>query len=99
MTRARQIWANVCSNGIEESVSQYFHLQQREAAGQVKDLEHALDEIRHLEQERGDLWAQAAHDLRGNLGVVAFLRETRNLNSYPPESVSSPMMYKEDPMG
>jgi signal transduction histidine kinase len=71
MTRARQIWANVCSNGIEESVSQYFHLQQREAAGQVKDLEHALDEIRHLEQERGDLWAQAAHDLRGNLGVVA----------------------------
>jgi signal transduction histidine kinase len=71
MTRARQIWATLCSSGIEESVSQYFSLQQREAAGHVKDLEHALDEIRHLEQERGDLWRQAAHDLRGNLGIVA----------------------------
>jgi signal transduction histidine kinase len=71
MTLARQIWASLCSSGIEESVSQYFCLQQREAAGHVKDLEHALDEIRHLEQERGDLWRQAAHDLRGNLGIVA----------------------------
>jgi signal transduction histidine kinase len=37
----------------------------------VKDLEAALEEIRELEQQRGDLWRQAAHDLRGNLGVVA----------------------------
>jgi signal transduction histidine kinase len=28
--------------------------------------------IRALEQQRADLWRQAAHDLRGNLGVVAF---------------------------
>jgi signal transduction histidine kinase len=71
MTRARQVWTELCAGGIEESVSQYFSLQQREAAGHVKDLEAALDEIRQLEQERGDLWQQAAHDLRGNLGVVA----------------------------
>ena len=68
---ARRTWAALCSTGIEESVSQYFQLQQQEAAGHVKDLESALIEIRQLEQQRADLWRQAAHDLRGNLGVVA----------------------------
>jgi signal transduction histidine kinase len=68
---ARRVWAAMCSTGIEESVGQFFELQQQEAAGQVKDLESALAEIRELEQQRGDLWRQAAHDLRGNLGVVA----------------------------
>jgi signal transduction histidine kinase len=68
---ARRIWAALCSTGIEESVAQYFALQQREAAGHVQDLEAALQEIRALELQRADLWRQAAHDLRGNLGVVA----------------------------
>jgi signal transduction histidine kinase len=71
LTQVRQVWTNLCSRDIEESVSQYFALQQREAAGHVSDLEQALDEIRRLERERGDQWRQAAHDLRGNLGVVA----------------------------
>jgi signal transduction histidine kinase len=68
---ARRVWAALCSTGIEESVAQYFELQQQEAAGHVKDLESALKEIQELEQQRADLWRQAAHDLRGNLGVVA----------------------------
>ncbi|MDB6084020.1 MAG: histidine kinase [Gammaproteobacteria bacterium] len=68
---ARRIWAALCCTGIEESVGQYFELQQQEAAGEVRDLESALAEIRELEQQRADLWRQAAHDLRGNLGVVA----------------------------
>jgi signal transduction histidine kinase len=68
---ARRIWAALCSTGIEESVGKYFQLQQQEAVGQVKDLEGALVEIRELERQRADLWRQAAHDLRGNLGVVA----------------------------
>jgi signal transduction histidine kinase len=71
MTRARQVWTSLCSTGIEESVSQYFNLQQQEAAGHIKDLEIVLEQIRELEQQRGDQWRQAAHDLRGNLGVVA----------------------------
>ncbi|MEA3133575.1 MAG: hypothetical protein QOG17_1421 [Gammaproteobacteria bacterium] len=71
MAAARRMWAALCSTGVEESVAQYFQLQQQEAVGQVKDLERALDEVRELEQQRGDLWRQAAHDLRGNLGVVA----------------------------
>jgi signal transduction histidine kinase len=71
MRRARQIWTRLCSEGIEASVNQYFMLQQQEAAGHVKDLESALHELRAGEQERSQMWQQAAHDLRGNLGVVA----------------------------
>jgi signal transduction histidine kinase len=71
MAQAREIWTDLCSAAIEESVTQYFDLQQQEAAGHVEDLERALEHIRELEQQRGDLWRQAAHDLRGNLGVVA----------------------------
>jgi signal transduction histidine kinase len=71
MSRAREVWAILLSSGIEASVHQYFLLQQQEAAGHVKDLESALEDVRALEQQRGALWQQAAHDLRGNLGVVA----------------------------
>jgi signal transduction histidine kinase len=71
MATARRIWAALCSTGIEESVGQFFELQQQEAAGHVKDLESALADIQQLEEQRADLWRQAAHDLRGNLGVVA----------------------------
>ena len=71
LTRAQQVWSALCSISIEESVSQYFAMQQEEAAGHVKDLESALQQIRELEQQRGEIWRQAAHDLRGNLSVVA----------------------------
>lgn len=71
LSRAREVWTTLCGTAIEESVTQYFSLQQREATGHAQDLEHALEEIKLLEQQRGDQWRQAAHDLRGNLGVVA----------------------------
>jgi signal transduction histidine kinase len=68
---ARRVWAAMCSTGIEQSVGQFFELQQQEAAGHVKDLESVLTDIQTLEQQRGDLWREMAHDLRGNLGIVA----------------------------
>jgi signal transduction histidine kinase len=71
MARAYALWSKLCASTVEESVNQYFDLQQQEALGQVKDLECALAELRTLEEQQGDLWRQAAHDLRGNLGVVA----------------------------
>jgi signal transduction histidine kinase len=37
----------------------------------VRDVEKALEQVRELEQHRAELWREAAHDLRGNLGVVA----------------------------
>ncbi len=71
MSHARELWATLCGTAIEESVAQYFALQQQEATGHLKDLEQALEEVRALEKQRADQWQQAAHDLRGNLGVVA----------------------------
>ncbi len=71
MAEARRIWARQCSDAISASVSQYFELQQLEASSQIRDLEQALQVLRELDQERAQLWHQAAHDLRGGLGVVA----------------------------
>jgi signal transduction histidine kinase len=71
MAFARRVWTRLSSDGIEASVHQYFTLQQQESAGHVQDLESALDGLRLVEHERNEVWRQAAHDLRGNLGVVA----------------------------
>ena len=71
LTRAHQVWTALCTTSIEESVSQYFALRQREAAGHVKDLESALAQLQEIERQRVEAWQQAAHDLRGNLSVVA----------------------------
>lgn len=71
MAEARRIWARHCGDAISASVSQYFQLQQIEAGTHIRDLEQALQSLRELEQERAGLWQQAAHDLRGSLGVVA----------------------------
>jgi signal transduction histidine kinase len=71
MPEVRRIWARQCGAAISASTSQYFELQQIEASSHVKDLENALAQLRELEQQRAQLWQQAAHDLRGNLGVVA----------------------------
>ncbi|MDR7269742.1 signal transduction histidine kinase [Pelomonas saccharophila] len=71
MADARRIWAQQCGEAISASVSQYFQLQQIEASSHIRDLEQALQSLRELELERARLWQEAAHDLRGNLGVVA----------------------------
>ncbi|MEO6277275.1 MAG: sensor histidine kinase [Roseateles sp.] len=71
MAEARRIWARQCGDAVSASVSQYFQLQQIEAGSHIRDLDHALQSLRELEQERARLWQEAAHDLRGGLGVVA----------------------------
>ncbi len=70
MSAARRVWAELCTGGASESVSKYFDLQQIEAKGHVGDLAQALEQVRELERSRAELWRQAAHDLRGNVGVV-----------------------------
>ncbi|MDI1259975.1 HAMP domain-containing sensor histidine kinase [Aquabacterium sp.] len=70
MPTARRIWAELSGLEFSESIAEYFRLQQLEAAGHINDLEQALKGIRELEQQRAELWHEAAHDLRGNLGVV-----------------------------
>ena len=59
------------SEAMSTSAQRYFQLERVEAAGSVHDLERALADVRDLEKKRADLWQQAAHDLRGNLGVVS----------------------------
>lgn len=75
MASARRIWAQQYGAAIGASTSQYFRLQQLESNSHIRDLEHALETLRELEQQRAQLWQQAAHDLRGNLGVVANVTE------------------------
>ena len=70
MTTARRMWVELCTDGTSESVAKYFELQQVEAKGQVRDLSRALEQLRELELSRAEQWRQAAHDLRGNVGVV-----------------------------
>lgn len=71
LAKARQLWASVFSVAVGASTTQYFKLQEMEAASHVGELEAALNDLRSLERQRAALWQQAAHDLRGNLGVVA----------------------------
>jgi len=68
---ARMKLAEQISEAMRTSAQRYFQLERVEAAGAVHDLELALAEVRDLEKKRADLWQQAAHDLRGNLGVVS----------------------------
>ena len=67
---ARLTLAWFVSEAASNSAAQYFRLERLEAAGAVRDLEAALNNIQVLERSRAELWQQAAHDLRGNLGVV-----------------------------
>ena len=68
---ARMKLAEQVSEAMSTSAQRYFQLERVEAAGAVHDLERALTQVRDLEKRRADLWQQAAHDLRGNLGVVS----------------------------
>ena len=68
---ARLLIATFIAEATSESTAQYFRLAQLEASGNVRDLETALQAVRGLENQRAELWQQAAHDLRGNLGVVS----------------------------
>lgn len=70
MAMARAVWAQVYSLAVSASTAQYFKLQQLEATAYARGLEEALEALRRMEQQRALLWQEAAHDLRGNLGVV-----------------------------
>jgi signal transduction histidine kinase len=70
MAKARAVWAEMIGLESSRSIAEYFRLRQVEAAGHIQDLEQALEKLQELEQQRADLWHQAAHDMRGNLHVV-----------------------------
>jgi signal transduction histidine kinase len=84
MALARRVLIELMNEGVSESAGQYFHLRQVEAAGYVRDVEQALEQLRELERARAELWRQAAHDLRGDLGVVMNASEGLATGNVPP---------------
>ena len=70
MSIARTRLAQLCNEGVSQSAVEYANLERTEAAGRLTALEQALVRLQDLEQQRAQSWREAAHDLRGNLGVV-----------------------------
>jgi signal transduction histidine kinase len=67
---ARKLWLQTCTEGISSSVEEFDRLQQAEAEGVFQDLQRALSEVQSLDRQRAAIWHEAAHDLRGNVGLV-----------------------------
>ena len=84
MTIARRVLSELCVSSVSESVSEYFQLEQLEAAGHVRDLARALDDERKLQRDRSELWRQAAHDLRGHVGAVVNATTGLSSSAAPP---------------
>jgi signal transduction histidine kinase len=82
-SEARATLALYIGEATSESAAQFFRLERLEAAGAVRDLEEALEGVREIEQRRAELWQQAAHDLRGNLGVVSNVAQGLALGNLP----------------
>ncbi len=71
MRAARASLSQLCMEGNCESAARYMRLQQEVAASRVRDLEASLNALQALENERGALLRETAHDLRGSVGVIA----------------------------
>jgi len=84
-TEARLKLAEQISEALSRSAEEYFRLERVAAAGSVRDLERALADVRELERRRAELWQQAAHDLRGNLGVVSNVAQGLEFQNLPAE--------------
>ena len=83
LSEARLKLAEQINEATSESAEKYFRLERVQAIGNVRDLERALDDLRGLESARAELWQQAAHDLRGNLGVVSNVAEGLGFQALP----------------
>ena len=85
LAEARMKLAEQISEAVSASAEKYFRLERIEATGSVTDLEQALADVRELERRRAELWQQAAHDLRGNLGVVSNVAQGLTFADLPAE--------------
>jgi signal transduction histidine kinase len=68
---ARRALVRLCGEGVCESAGSYERLQRSEAASRVRELHGALQELQSLERQRAEAWREAAHDLRGTVGVIS----------------------------
>jgi signal transduction histidine kinase len=82
---ARKALAASIAEATTESAAQYFRLERTEAASSLADLEAAIRDLGQLERRRAELWQEAAHDLRGNLGVVSNVAHGLAFSNLPAE--------------
>jgi signal transduction histidine kinase len=80
MALARRALAHLCGDGAIESMARYLRLQQAEAAARLRDLEQALTQLQQMERARAEGWRQAAHDLRGSVGIISNASALLNRN-------------------
>jgi signal transduction histidine kinase len=83
MAAARRSWVRLCSVGMCKSAERYNLLKEAEAAGHLRDLQQALQHLRALESQRVQVWHEAAHDLRGNVGLVTATTSILNEDGVP----------------
>lgn len=83
LTAAWRILSQLFNEGVSESAAKYYQMQESEAVGHVRDLERAAHELKDLDRRRGELWREAAHDLRGNLGAVVNVTEGLTMQGLP----------------
>jgi signal transduction histidine kinase len=76
--------ARHCGEGVIESASRYLRLQQSDASSRLRDLEQALEQLQQMERERAEGWRQAAHDLRGTVGIISNTSALLNRNLSEP---------------
>lgn len=80
---ASRIVARFFCDGICQSSDRYNELRKTEAAGRAQYVEAALTRLNDSDQMRANGWREAAHDLRGRLGVVKTAAELLSRNGLP----------------
>lgn len=68
---ARRTLIRVCSEATCVSAGSFARWRQTEAATRAQELERALEQVRALERVRAALWREAAHDVRGTVGIIS----------------------------
>jgi signal transduction histidine kinase len=71
MPTARRALVRLCGEGVCESAASYERLQRAEASSRLRELTGALQKLQQLERQRAEMWREAAHDLRGSVGVIS----------------------------
>lgn len=82
---ASRILARFFCDGVCESSHRYNELRKTEAAGRAQYVEAALSQLNEADRTRADGWREAAHDLRGRLGVVKSAADLLSRTGLPEE--------------
>lgn len=70
IAQARLVVAELHSQGISQSATEYDRLRQAEVAGHVRELEQTLGVLSDLDRRRGNELRETSHDITGSLTVL-----------------------------